>query len=496
MNWKVILSCGVLFSLATATLIYKIVFLSLPILPEKNPREWQIEARISVTSSGKPVRLRLQVPRSDTSQKIVTENFISDGFSLAAVSVDQRREVVWSHNSLPAGDYRLVYHAQVELNENETPPIVRLPPERPGFELSAQKRKELLSRYDTSGKSEAEVKELIERLHREINSSLANSSNKSGQWRQLHASLGALGIQARTSHGLLLESTSRRLPLQHWIEVFIDGNWHTYNLEASSWGRPDSSLIWWRGQTSQIEVEGAENYQITLSTTPVQKSGIALAMKEINSPFTFEAFSIESQAVFRLLMLLPVGGLIIAFFRSVIGLRTFGTFMPVLIALSFRETGFWFGVAIFSSVVVVGLFGRKFLEGMKLLVVPRLAATLTLVIVILIALAIVLESFGILLAVSISLFPMVILTMTIERMAIIIEELGTIEAIIQGLNSLVAASLVYLVISNPNVEYMFFTFPELLLFVLAALILLGRYTGYRLSELFRFRSFGSLTSGK
>jgi len=496
MNWRVLLSCGVLISLATATLVYKIGFLSLPLLPEKNPQEWQIEAKISIASSGKPLRLRLQIPNSDLNQKVVTENFISDGFSLAAVSVDQKREVVWSHNSLPAGDYRLVYHAQIEFNETETRPVVRQPLERTDFKLSAQRKKNLLSIYDTTNKNEDEIKELIGLLHREIDSSQGNNTSKSGQWRQLHASLEAIGLQARTSHGLLLERASRRLPMQHWIEVFFNGNWHTYSVEDSTWGKPDSSLIWWRGQSPQIEVEGAESYQITLSAAPVQKSGIALAVKDINSPLTFEAFSIESQAVFRLLMLLPVGGLIIAFFRSVIGLRTFGTFMPVLIALSFRETGFWFGVAIFSSVVIVGLFGRKFLEGMKLLVVPRLAATLTLVIVILIALAIVLESFGVMLAVSISLFPMVILTMTIERMAIIIEELGTIEAIIQGLNSLIAASLVYLVISNPNVEYVFFTFPELLLFVLAALILLGRYTGYRLSELFRFRSFVSLTSGK
>ena len=34
------------------------------------------------------------------------------------------------------------------------------------------------------------------------------------------------------------------------------------------------------------------------------------------------------------------------------------------------------------------------------------------------------------------------------------------------------------------VEY----FPEVLLILLAVILLLGRYTGYRLTELFRFRS--------
>jgi hypothetical protein len=35
--------------------------------------------------------------------------------------------------------------------------------------------------------------------------------------------------------------------------------------------------------------------------------------------------------------------------------------------------------------------------------------------------------------------------------------------------------------------HLMFVFPELLLVVLAITLLLGRYTGYRLSELWRFR---------
>ena len=37
------------------------------------------------------------------------------------------------------------------------------------------------------------------------------------------------------------------------------------------------------------------------------------------------------------------------------------------------------------------------------------------------------------------------------------------------------------------VEYLFFTFPELLLILLAGCLVLGRYAGFRLLELKRFR---------
>ena len=47
----------------------------------------------------------------------------------------------------------------------------------------------------------------------------------------------------------------------------------------------------------------------------------------------------------------------------------------------------------------------------------------------------------------------------------------------------------YLIFNVALVQHLAFVFPELLLVVLAAMLLLGRYTGYRLSELVRFRSF-------
>ena len=77
--------------------------------------------------------------------------------------------------------------------------------------------------------------------------------------------------------------------------------------------------------------------------------------------------------------------------------------------------------------------------------------------------------------------------MTIERMSIVWEERGPYEAIKQGSGESLAAALAYLVMHNREVQHLFFVFPELLLVLLAATLLLGRYSGYRLVELVRFR---------
>jgi hypothetical protein len=173
--------------------------------------------------------------------------------------------------------------------------------------------------------------------------------------------------------------------------------------------------------------------------------------------------------------------------RNIIGISTFGTFMPVLIALAFRETQLLWGIVFFSSLVALGLCIRFYMDRLKLLLVPRLAAVLIVVVMLMALMSIFTNRLGIERGLSVALFPMVILTMTIERMSIVWEERGPYEAIKQGLGSLLAAALAYLVMHNREVQHLFFVFPELLLVLLAATLLLGRYSGYRLLELLRFK---------
>jgi hypothetical protein len=83
---------------------------------------------------------------------------------------------------------------------------------------------------------------------------------------------------------------------------------------------------------------------------------------------------------------------------------------------------------------------------------------------------------------------MVILTMTIERMSIVWEERGPREAVQEGVGSLLTATLAYAAMSWGLMAHLITTFPELLLLLLALTLLLGRYSGYRLLELQRFRA--------
>jgi len=68
------------------------------------------------------------------------------------------------------------------------------------------------------------------------------------------------------------------------------------------------------------------------------------------------------------------------------------------------------------------------------------------------------------------------------------EERGANEALVSGLGSLFTAALAFLVMNIKLMEHLIFVFPELLLVILAATMLLGRYSGYRLLDIYRFRA--------
>jgi hypothetical protein len=89
---------------------------------------------------------------------------------------------------------------------------------------------------------------------------------------------------------------------------------------------------------------------------------------------------------------------------------------------------------------------------------------------------------------AVGLIPFVILTMTIERFFVVIEEDGLRRALITSAGSTAVSVIAYLVLQWERLQILFFVYPELMLAVAALQVLIGRYTGYRLSELFRFRN--------
>ena len=479
---------------------YKWLTLGYPLQASATVDTWMVEARLSFDPTGAAAKATLLLPKQPPGYTVLDENFISRGYGLATEDLSAHRQAVWTTRR-PSGPQALYYRASVVRSTEPYPPegVPALPTEA---QYEEPHRSAVLAVLDEVRARSADILSFAVALVRELNQPqpsnnvnllLPRDAGAEDRARLAVSMLAGARIPARLSWGLPLVDGARDLRPRVWLEVNNGERWIAIDPSTAATGYPPDVLVWWRGDTAPFDLTRGRNGNVQFSALKSVEQ--ALQTAELRSGIEHSRLSavslldlpIQTQNLYRILLLVPIGALLIVFLRNVIGVQTFGTFMPVLIALSFRETELISGIVLFSVIVVLGLLIRFYMERLKLLLVPRLAAVVITVILLMALVSIASHRMDLEVGLSVALFPMVILAMTIERMSIIWEELGAADAIKQGIGSLAVAAACYLLMFHPQVEHLVFVFPELLLIVLGINLLLGRYTGYRLTELMRFR---------
>ncbi len=306
------------------------------------------------------------------------------------------------------------------------------------------------------------------------------------------------GISASRVRGIVLEDGRRRQTLSSLIEIHGAESSIVFNPKTAATGLPDNFFVWQRGESAILNVMGGRNssleFALVSNRLPAKTLiGMGQASPEIDFlDFSIYALPVEQQGIFKGLLLIPVAALIVVLMRILVGVRTSGTFMPVLLALAFIQTTLVVGLMIFIALLGIGLWIRSYLSHLNLLLVSRVAAVIIVVILLMAILAVISYKLGLDQALTVTFFPTVIVAWTIERMSILWEEEGGYEVLVQGSGSLIVAVMAYLTMSNAVVAHLTFNFPELMLSLLGVILLLGKYTGFRLSELYRFRDMGRL----
>ncbi|SMF94092.1 Inactive transglutaminase fused to 7 transmembrane helices [Methylomagnum ishizawai] len=497
----------VLVGLGLSLCWYKVTRLGLPLLPTEKAEVWTVEARIEFKARhDTPIKVQFSIPRQPQGYTVVDENFVSSNYGLGTGDDGQNRQAQWAVRK--SKGYQVLYY-RIHLARDPTaqplPDAVALLPTAtardPQFpELIRSAALGLMEEVRSkSADSASFAGELLSRLNApgtDPNVALLRQDIQSPEdWARRLANLLALAnIPARTVHLLLLRDGISHGALTPWLEVYDGSQWRAFNPQTAESGFPKDALIWHIGAGPVLDIVGGKYGKVEYSVTERTQDRTLVAEQRARQmgsrlmEYSMFSLPVGTQNVYRVLLMVPVGAFLIVFLRNVIGLKTFGTFMPILIALAFRETELLWGLILFCVLVGLGLVIRFYLEYLKLLLVPRLASVLIIVILLMMAVSLVSHKLGFDKGLSVALFPMVILAMTIERMSLVWEELGPAEALKQGFGSLFVASLGYLSMSSRFLGHLVFVFPELLLVVLALTLLLGRYTGYRLTELWRFRA--------
>lgn len=189
-----------------------------------------------------------------------------------------------------------------------------------------------------------------------------------------------------------------------------------------------------------------------------------------------------------LLLMLPIAATIIAFARQIIGVKGFGIYTPLIISFAILATGLKYGLVFFSVIILTGTVARFLAKRFRLLYLPRMALVLTAVaaaMLFLLGVGAFYQKKGLIAA---SIFAILIMITLVEKFVAAQIERGTTKAIILTAETLLLSVVCFWVISWEWLQNLVLLYPLWIIISTGIInVFLGKWTGLRLSEYFRFR---------
>jgi len=479
---------------------------------------YQVDINMEATGHGQDMQIRTFLPQSDTRQLIANEANASVGFNYSLNTDNLNRQGLWQAESAQ-GHFviRNTFSVRARHFRYEIPATLPLPAahpeslqeylvEQPGIQVNDPLIAKLLLQLFPDGKPS--MYQAAFTIHRHLQDTFPNrkfsgytdaltalklgEASCNGKSRLFVALARKLNIPARLVGGLIMESGSKRVSHQ-WVELYINGYWVPFDTINDHFAEiPAHYLTLYYGDHALFSHSSNINfkYQFNMRKQLVPK----WEMQETLGESTFNIYNVYtlfenigiSQNLLKILLMIPIGAVVVVIFRNIIGVETFGTFLPALIAAAARETGLLWGIIGFIAIILTASMLRKFLDWLQLLHSPKMAIMLTSVVAIMLVLTVASVNFGLLELAHITLFPIAIMAITAERFAIIESEQGFLKAITITFSTIIVIAAAYAVMDSLFLQSVILAFPETLLIIIAVNLWLGRWIGMRVMEYARF----------
>lgn len=516
------------------TLYYKSQVLELSLIPVKASNVWNIEIstktkNIQNSNATKDLEMALPLPKSSSSQVIRELKVVRNSQITAIESTPYEPFVFFQPEdellvkfevTTRSFDYFKAMGSTKPLKKDSDPKFLSLT----GIdENTFEKLKQLSDAivYETDSKLD-KLKKIFFYIADEVvlqpneNDIIDVIDLSSGDHLAQAKTLAALaklnGIPSRVGFGLKILNSNERKQFEtkfrrfFFVESFVLGKWIPLVPDERLFGVVNTQHVLISQNVDEFADFLDKRDYVSIKAKPVQFDPMTSKeqlqhlgeVSPVWSLFSLHRFSLAIQGIFLGIVLIPFGTVFLSLFRVVIGVETFGIFMPILLTLFFLETSFAFGFSFLFLVVLLGFSQRALLDRFYLLAVPRLSILLGIVILLYMILAVVADSMG-LLAVSgktLNYFPIVIITIFIERFSIYFIEEGPVNTLKTTVGTFVVSTACYYLLSYKWLKVFLFNNPEVLLLAIGLNLAIGSYTGYRLFELFRFKDFGRRPVGK
>jgi hypothetical protein len=189
-----------------------------------------------------------------------------------------------------------------------------------------------------------------------------------------------------------------------------------------------------------------------------------------------------------LLFLFPLVAALVAFSRQVVGMSGFGMITPALLSVAFLSTGGLVGLLLLAFIMAAATLGRVIIKKVKIPYLPKLAVLIWLVSMAVLGLLLMSPMIGLTRLMSVGIFPIMLFVLLAETFieAQITRNITT--SMIMTLETVVLAFVAYKLMSAPWVQAQVLLNPEVSVITILFLdLLIGKYKGLRLLEVWRFR---------
>ncbi len=316
-----------------------------PWTPGETRQVWDVEARIEFNANGGEVKASLAAPHTQKGYTLIGESASSPGYGVSYVNSDSGRRAEWSIRQA-TGAQTIYYKAQFlvdpQAKVDEQPPTGEIAKPTLSAPQQAAANALIERAMSRSADNETFARELIKTLNDPDSQNAALILNDFDRTDALHKILLTAGVQSKTVGVIELEDGRRRQTIQPMVQVWSGDKWVLFSPNSEQAAAQPNLLVWDESNVSLLDLVGGKNSQVHFSMIKQELTPQEATNNKVEADgllnLSIHSLPLEEQAMFKTIMLIPIGALIVVFLRVIIGLKTSGTFMPVLIAVAFVQT--------------------------------------------------------------------------------------------------------------------------------------------------------------
>jgi hypothetical protein len=217
--------------------------------------------------------------------------------------------------------------------------------------------------------------------------------------------------------------------------------------------------------------------------------------RPVNEPGIFNIMAYWVQEAVRvgipantifLILLTPFLAFFVSFVRVVIGLPTLDMLVPIALAFALVAVGITVGLLVLAAILIASYLSKVSLSKMRIMFYPKRSLAmifLALAVFGALTLGVVLEFEQIL---SVSIFPILVLMLLGDMIVSVQLHKSSAETFVITGTTIFIGLVGYLTATSSTIQNMVILYPEIILLVIPANIIVGRYFGLRVLEVFRF----------